>query len=355
MKNAKHLKDLLAGLQDGSIDEKEVRKLLKQSGDLDDPDKKKEWLKAVNSLDQKQSTRLIPPVQPDADKQRFLTRLKQGTSQEKIAGSSASQSYQSEQSYPWLKVAAVVATVLVTLFIYLLSFHDKGSELIVHRTLPGQKSNIILPDGSTVQLNAESKLTYTEQFGAENSTREVAFEGEAFFNVKKDPERPFIVNTQDLKATVLGTSFNVKAYPDEQAVQVIVASGKVAVQGKMQGDAGGQKVLLLPNEMVSYHKQERKISKTSGDFADLLAWKEGKLIFNKVQIREAIPALERWYGVEIVLENEKLGGCLTQLQVQGESLYTVLGWLQFSMPALKYEIKNKTVFLDGEGCKDIMQ
>lgn len=353
MKNSKHLKNLLSRLQDGSIDEKEVRKLLKQSGDLDDPDEKKEWLKAVNSLDQKQSARLIPPVQPDADKQRFLNRLKQGTSQE-IAGSSASQRSRSEQSNHWLKVAAVVAAILVTLFIYLLSFHDKGSEqVIVHQTLPGQKSNIILPDGSTVQLNAESKLTYTEQFGAENSIREVAFEGEAFFNVKKDPERPFIVNCQDLKATVLGTSFNVKAYPDEQAVQVIVATGKVAVQGK-KGNASGQKVLLLPNEMISYHKQGRKISKTTGDFADLLAWKDGKLIFNKVQIRDAIPALERWYGVEIVLKNENLGNCLTQLQVQGESLYTVLGWLQFSMPALKYEIKNKTVFLDGEGCKDIM-
>ena len=349
MKNSKQLKNLLSRLQDGSISEKEVRQLLKQSGALDDPDKKKEWLQAVKSLDQKQSARLIPPVQPDEDKQRFLNKLKEGTSQEKIAGASFSQTSRSRQSRPWLKVAAGIAIVAVAVSIYMLSLPEGSApQLVVHETLQGQKSKITLPDGSTVQLNSGSRLTY-EDFGTGTSTREVKIEGEAFFNVARDRNRPFVVHTATLKTTVLGTSFNVRSYAHESEVQVVVATGKVSVENPIAGM--DSRVLMIPNEMVSYHTDEKTMTKSSGDFSDLLAWKDGRLIFYNVTIREAIPALERWYGVEIVLQNEKVGNCPIKVEIEGESLNTVFRWLNFSMgDGFEYEIKDKQVLISGNGC-----
>jgi ferric-dicitrate binding protein FerR (iron transport regulator) len=128
-------------------------------------------------------------------------------------------------------------------------------------------------------------------------------EGEAFFEVAADPERPFIVRTGDLETTVLGTSFNVKAYPKDGKIDVAVKTGKVTVvaQNPKQSTAQSTSVVLSPTEMASYSQNENQFRVSIFDEKEVLSWSDGTLYFNNATMEEFVAKLERWYGVEIVM------------------------------------------------------
>lgn len=347
--NMKQIKSFLDKLFNSSLNKSEFRQLMKNAGDLKDRAQKDKWLDQMESIDEEQNSKVVP-THSDDYKADFVNRLKAKSNKKKPSEPIASKVYHKKESYLWLKAAAVITVVLVALSFYFLGVQNQEApKLVVHETLPGQKSTITIPDGTSVQLNAESMLSYAENFGTDASTREVKLEGEAFFNVKKDSLKPFIVHARTLKTTVLGTSFNVKSYANESEAQVVVATGQVSVENAVAGI--GNRIILAPNEMVSYDTGEQTMIKQSGDFSDLLAWKDGRLIFDNVTIKEAIPELERWYGVEIILQNEKVGNCPIKVEIEGQSLHTVFKWLNFSMgDGFEYEIKDKQVLINGNGC-----
>ena len=170
----------------------------------------------------------------------------------------------------------------------------------VHKyNLAGQKSKIYLPDGSEVWLNAESEITFPEKFS--NEKREVVLEGEAFFNVIKNLNQPFIVKTGKVSTTVLGTSFNVKAFENEPTIYVALKNGRVKVE--LEDEAGKEAMFLEPGEALKYNKSNAMALKEEFDQEMLLAWKDGVIVFKDAGFDEIIKTLSRWYGVQFEIEN----------------------------------------------------
>ena len=216
-------------------------------------------------------------------------------------------------------------------------------------TLPGHKSTVTLMDGSTVLLNSCSKLIYPKQFG---DIREVVLVGEAFFMILKDEEKPFIIKSGKLTTTVLGTSFNIKAFQNEN-IEVTVANGQVIVAPaidqvlKQEGHNLGQ--ILSPNQQAVYDVTNNNLDMMEVDAEQLLVWRKGVLKFDHLIFEEAVKMLERWYGINIILENEKIGKCVLIGEFQNESLHAVLRTLEVAL-GIDYEFTAQGIVLRGKGC-----
>ncbi len=166
---------------------------------------------------------------------------------------------------------------------------------------PASANNLIeLPDGSTVILSAGSKLDYAASF-EQMEKREVYLTGEAYFDVVRRPEQPFLVHTGKLVTTVLGTSFNIKALPDDKSITVTVTQGKVRV-----GDQGKAYEELLPNQQVVYDIEEEKIRKESVDADNRVAWKLNDLYCDDVTLPHAGLLIKERYGFDIEITDDAL-------------------------------------------------
>lgn len=194
---------------------------------------------------------------------------------------------------------------------------------VTKSTVNGTKLTFKLPDGSLVRLNANSSITFPEEFS--DSLREVRLDGHAFFEVEKNQSLPFVVKTDLLRVEVLGTSFDVLAYPDESKQRVALATGEVAVSSE-----NGLRELLYPLEMLSYSKDKKDLEKQTFDPKKILGWKEGIIHFESTSFSEVFKTLERWYGVEIsVHPSIKLNGRFNG-RFDNQSLENVLMGIAYS-------------------------
>ena len=217
---------------------------------------------------------------------------------------------------------------------------NQSAELTVKTTTSGQKSTVILGDGSVVRLNAQSQIQFPEKFGS--NSREVFLEGEAFFDVKSETKRPFVIHTGQITTIVLGTSFNIKADSESDKIQVAVVTGKVRVNSRSQGeDAAVTSALLLPSEMLTFYMGEEKMVKEKVAIQDIVAWKDGVIVFKEATFEEIISELETWYGVEILVDempaDRRFSGEFNKM-----SLESVLKGISFSL-GFEYVIEGKTV------------
>ncbi|MFY0650751.1 MAG: DUF4974 domain-containing protein [Cyclobacteriaceae bacterium] len=211
-----------------------------------------------------------------------------------------------KQDRSWLKYAAsIVILIGVSITFYysgVKSVDTQGisDNLIIKKNAKGKKSQIKLPDGTMVKLNSGSYLEYPRTFGLE---RRIKLIGEAFFDVKRDVSRPFIVESENLNVRVLGTSFNIKAFPYDDSYTVAVASGLVSVtdQRKSKSKLSMQ---LKANELVTYEHLSGEFKKDTFDSDHYFAWKNGILDFHNADFNEIITRLERWYGVKFVVLRE---------------------------------------------------
>jgi transmembrane sensor len=178
---------------------------------------------------------------------------------------------------------------------------------IEKHALRGQKLTLSLPDGSQVKLNSGSRLITPEVF--HEDIRKVFLEGEAFFEIAEDSSWPFVVETMDMGVQVLGTSFNVRSYPDEGNVSVAVLTGKVMVSDRSDNNLENQ-IVLLPKEMLDYSVEEKRfIEKRQFDPGLVLGWKDQQLVFRDEKIKNILTTLSRWYDVEFditsILDQER--------------------------------------------------
>lgn len=207
--------------------------------------------------------------------------------------------------------------------------------LITKQNPKGQKSRIILPDSSIVFLNADSKLSYWQNF---EKGREIELIGEAFFEVRSDSLNPFVVKSPRLSSTALGTSFNVSAYPGHPVESVSLATGKILVTASYVT----QSVLLNPGEGTIFKEKSEKLTKISIN-ADLPAlWTKGILHFDKVPWSEVIVLLERWYGVNIHVSGSWNDPLCSGSFEQNEYLNNVLQVLGHSI-GFSHSINGKNV------------
>jgi hypothetical protein len=214
--------------------------------------------------------------------------------------------------------------------------------------------NFELEDGSSVAIYPGAKLAYPKQFALEK--REVYLDGDASFNISKNPNRPFFVFNNQIVTQVLGTSFTIQKKKNQ--VEVNVKTGRVAVyenKDRISLSPAQQKsngVIITPNQKVIYHQQERYFVTTVVD-EPLPVPKENKIEnqeinfdFNATPVSEVLSALENTYQLEIVLENEKLKDCLFTGDLRNQNLFNCLESICYSFKA-SYEIKGTKLLLKG--------
>ena len=211
----------------------------------------------------------------------------------------------------FMKVAAVLIPFILGAGLYLYYYGsslDEGviTEKIVKEIPRGQKLTVYLSDGSMVKLNSESKISYVQPFDEDHRT--VVLEGEAFFEVTHNPDRPFKVIAKGIETKVLGTSFNISAYADENHVDVSVVTGRVSVEKIPPTDKGGtntkEPIVLTPSQQMSYFEHTEESVVTTFNAKKTLSWKNGTLYFNNATMEEFVEELERWYGIDIEVQRK---------------------------------------------------
>jgi len=208
-----------------------------------------------------------------------------------------------------------------------------------------QKSTkpVILPDGSEVWLNERSQLSYIDQDGQ----RQVSLKGEAFFEVASDSTRPFIVYAGDAVTEVLGTSFNLRAYPEEPKVEITVKTGKVAFRAQTtQKDT-----LKLPaGTSAIYSTDAQEITETPKEEVNATSWKTDVLRFENLPVKEVLDDLERYFHLSFKTDDPGLLDCSFRSNFENPDLSEVLGTLKFILKLDEVEQTENGVVLKGKGC-----
>lgn len=238
-----------------------------------------------------------------------------------------------------LKYAASIAflLVLVTGAIYLSGIFKQKPVVITwneKQTAIGEKYITTLLDGTTITLNADSKLKYPIRFT--NGTRDIYLEGEAYFEVQRDSSKPFIVHSGNLSTTVLGTKFNVSAFPNEKNIAVSLVEGSVKVAKEIAGTVENI-VMLQPDQQLVYNKEKEIGTVGQFDLQDATGWKDNKLIFRKELFANVLVKLERAYGVKFELQDKSFSNQKITANFHNESLWTVSEALK-KLTGLQYKI-----------------
>jgi len=242
--------------------------------------------------------------------------------------------------YAFLKYAAAAAVfLLVGIAINSLWNNRKSNQMAQQFSTfivpTGQKSEIVLPDGSKVWLNSGTTFKYSGNFNKDN--REVVLNGEAFFEVAKNKSIKFTINTGNSSVEVYGTAFNVKNYAIDNLLEVSVKEGKVGFF------ADGQKVSdLTLDEQLIFKKDVKQATLSKANIDVVTAWKNNQLVFKATPVSELVKYLERWYGVTITLENNHLAGRKYTFKVKTESLTELLKLINIMTP-INYTISGKDV------------
>ncbi len=243
-----------------------------------------------------------------------------------------------------LKYAAVIGLAFAFFHVFydyqLKNAYVAPQETIIKSNLPGVKSTIYLTDGSKIILNAGSEVRYHKAFST--NKREVWLDGEAFFEVAENKEKPFVVYSGELEVEALGTEFNVSNLFNKELVSVSLSEGKVAVR---QIAKQLESIILQPGEQVNYDHQENNFSAVI-DYDKLLVegWKSGVLAFNHADLQKIKSRLELWYGVDIVIENFENRELSYSGKFENQSLENVLLSMGFVLD-FKFELDGKKVFI----------
>ena len=239
----------------------------------------------------------------------------------------------------WTRVAALFLLPLLTaagMYFYMSRNRSSSAPLIIS-VERGQKANIILPDGSKAWLNSQSKLTYSADYNV--NKRELQLDGEAYFEVAHNPQKPFIVKSSDICVEALGTAFGVKAYDEDNLISSILMRGKVRVTTP-DGES-----ILVPNERVMYDKAAHKRTQSKvRNATDFTGWIHNELRFENESLEEIAKNIQRIYNVEIVFATENIKNQRYTGTVNNNSLESVLNIITLTSP-LSFQIKNQKVTL----------
>ncbi len=238
----------------------------------------------------------------------------------------------------WMKIAAIIVVVfglgwssnLVSDFLIV-------QDDIVHKLeVPkGQRSKLELADGTEVWLNSDSKLDFS--INNENKERVVNLEGEAFFHVARNVEKPFIVKVKGQELKVLGTSFNVRSYKDEESVYTTLEEGSIEVS------VGGRKIILEPNQQLIFNRLSNRLSRKAVETNYYTVWRDGRYVFDNESFSDVMRMVERWYDVKFIYPDE----FFKEMHFSGvikrtKPIEHVLTLINHTTP-IRFEIKGDTV------------
>ena len=235
--------------------------------------------------------------------------------------------------------AAAAAVVLLCLSVWTAYLYMQPATIQTVSTL-AETRTVRLPDGTSVTLNHYSSLSYPERFKSDD--REVELSGEAYFEVSKDSKHPFIVQTETIDVQVLGTHFNVDAYPDNPDVKTTLLTGSVAVSNKNNS----VRMVLKPNEVAIYNKVEQKLTrKILENAGDEISWRHGEFIFDDLPLQEIARELSNSFGTTIHIADSTLQNYrITARFRNGEDLDAILSVLH-NAGYFNYSQNNKQIII----------
>ncbi len=241
---------------------------------------------------------------------------------------------------------AASLTLIAMISFFLIRENEVESYAILSETSTraGQQKELTLPDGSTVKLNASTKIRYPESFASDK--REVYLEGEAYFEVVPDQKRPLIIHGNEANVKVLGTAFNIRSMPD-QGIEVAVRSGKVTLISTV-GESG--EALMVPMMKKGISKRAQGVWKVESATEKDFDWLEGKIIFDETPLKEVVDELNRWYGADIRIINKKVESCRISSTFYRNSLDEVMETLSL-IADLEVEHRGSAILLSGKGCQ----
>ncbi len=302
--------------------------------------------------------------------QRLNARLQQEITSELVIPKTKQRSLPAQLRKYWMPVAAsFIALVLLSAY-FLTSWSSNtrvaanDSKLLEMNTMPGSRSKTVLPDGTQVWLNSDSRITYNAEFG--KFKREITLTGEAFFDVTHNERIPMVVHARSVNILVKGTAFNVRSYLDARDVETSLIRGSVELSTDAEPE---KKILLKPNEKISieaepmapagrqtpktvdpvvpfekrYRIDRLKESHISNTIPEV-SWIENKLVFDNEPFSAIIAKMEKWYNAEITLTNDSLASKKFSGEFEKENLTEALNALQF-INHFEFEIKGKQVFI----------
>ncbi|MFA0963589.1 FecR family protein [Roseivirga sp. BDSF3-8] len=235
--------------------------------------------------------------------------------------------------------AAVIALVMISAIAYFM-FNRYPTGMVAYNTAASEIIEVELPDGTLVTLNEGSSLFYDRSFG--DKTRSVTLEGEGFFDVVRNEQLPFIVNTESLDVRVLGTSFDVYAY-DDRAASVVVATGRVEVE------AGDERLELEPGDMGKLAEKDGSLTKSRTDIDELIAWRIKSFTFQDEKLSAVVEKLSETYHMDVNLSEEALKNCRLSATFNKRTLKEVLQIISSTLN-VTVEKTPKGYLLSGEGC-----
>jgi ferric-dicitrate binding protein FerR (iron transport regulator) len=250
-------------------------------------------------------------------------------------------------SYKWWRVAAAILLPLILgygiyQFVEINKTGETENSLLVCAE-SGEKANITLPDGSRVWLNSSSKLTYTNAYNTKN--RLLKLNGEAYFEVAHNANKPFIVQCMDMKTEVLGTTFGIKAYDDDNIISVVLAEGKVKVT------LPDETRIMQPDERVVYNKSTRKLFSGRVKPSDFTDWRKNRLRFENETLQEIATTISRIHNIDYVFEDESIKEFRFTGSVDNTNVESVLNAIMLTAP-ITYTIKDSLILFQKDNRKN---
>ncbi|BAU56065.1 FecR family protein [Mucilaginibacter gotjawali] len=247
-----------------------------------------------------------------------------------------------------LSLASVAAVIFIVFTVFLqkpsVKTTSSTANFAVINIPAGQKKQVLLADGSKIEVNSLSVLKYPLKFDAK--TREVYLSGEAYFDIQHDASKPFIIHTGKVVTTVLGTAFNIKEDKKEHTIVVTVTRGKVSV-------ANGNQPLgvITPNQQISFNEISLQHSQKNVDAEKAIAWLESNLHFNNVTFADAANQLQQRFKVNISFANDKVKNCrFTGTAIKAEKLDEILNIICMFNNATYKTRPDGSIVIDGPGC-----
>ena len=241
-----------------------------------------------------------------------------------------------------LRIAAIFLLPLLgaaSMYLYMQDQTENEEEWTESFVARAERKEITLSDGTHVWLNSGSVLIYAKEF--KGKERALYLNGEAIFNVAKDPEKPFIVKTHYMDIEALGTVFNIEAYSDAEYTTATLNEGKIGVNVNNR-----KQVELLPDQQIRHHNLTGKTTRETVDADRVLQWKHGYVTFQKATFDYIIQNLQRRFDVTINYETNKFAGRSFNMRIHpGEDIVHVLDILKEMIPGMQYKINNNVIYI----------
>ncbi len=235
-----------------------------------------------------------------------------------------------------LSTAAAVFFILFGVSFYFYWVTQNAEEPLKLVTELGSRSEATLPDGTIVKLNAGSELAY--RYDKHKKVRSVQFSGEGYFEVEKN-KKPFVIELQNgLSIKVLGTKFNLSAYPDDAVVKTTLTEGKVEIK-----DSQGEKLILAPGQIAAFSKKSGELSYSEETASHNLSWMEKKLYMDNMSLAEVCKVLERWYDVQIKITKQEMGKSIHYTGILREKSINDVFEALNGISEIEYKIKGRNI------------